>query len=245
MLPGENSIEASGRLTRGKFGPVFAGPVKIAGAGLRPLTRWAAGDRDVSGQASVGDFSFMANASIGDGELNLADATGELSGTKFNGDLRVHGGERPLIELNLDSDRLDLREVMGEGSLWQFWMPAAAASGASAADKSLFAELPDNDMRVTLRVGELLLPNIPPGKLDARFALQGGTLDVRATRFCRIERAGVERQGPHRAVCATSPRAASISACKPPMPTACASSPTCSACPKASAGRCICRRSRR
>ena len=183
VLPGKNSLEASGRLSRGKFGPVFAGPVKIAGAGLRPLTRWAAGDRDVSGQASVGDFSFVANASIGDGELNLADAAGELSGTKFNGNLRVHGGERPLIELNLDSDHLDLREVMGEGSLWQFWRPAAAASGTSAADKSVFAELPDNDLRVTLRVGELLLPNIPPGKLDARFALQGGMLDVQQLDF--------------------------------------------------------------
>ncbi|MGA7455960.1 MAG: AsmA-like C-terminal region-containing protein, partial [Methyloceanibacter sp.] len=182
VLPGKNSIETSGRLTRGEFGPVFAGPVKVEGSGLRSLTRWAAGDRDMSGQASIGDFVFTANASIGDGELNLADATGELSGTKFRGNLRLHGGERPLIELNLDSDRLDLREVMAEGSLWQFWTPASA-SQADAADKSPFAELPDNDLRVTLRVGELLLPNIPPGKLDARFALQSGTLDVEQLDF--------------------------------------------------------------
>ena len=47
----------------------------------------------------------------------------------------------------------------------------------------MFAELPDNDLRVTLRVGELLLPNIPPGKLDARFALQGGMLDVQQLDF--------------------------------------------------------------
>ena len=33
VLPGENRIEASGRLTRGEFGPVFAGPVKLEGAG--------------------------------------------------------------------------------------------------------------------------------------------------------------------------------------------------------------------
>ena len=183
VLPGKNSIETSGRLTRGEFGPVFAGPVKVEGSGLRPLTRWAAGDRDMSGQASIGDFTFTANASIGDGELNLADATGELSGTKFRGNLRLHGGERPLIEVNLDSDRLDLRELMGEGSLRQFWTPASASSEAGAADKSLFAELPDNDLRVTLRVGELLLPNIPPGKLDARFALQSGTLDVEQLDF--------------------------------------------------------------
>ena len=183
VLPGKNSIEASGRLTRGAFGPVFAGPLKVEGSGLRPLTRWAASDRDMSGQASIGDFTFTANASIGDGELNLADATGELSGTKFHGGLRLHGGERPLIELNLDSDRLDLREVMGEGSLWEFWATSSGNSEAGATDKSLLADLPDNDMRVTLRVGELLLPNVPPGKLDARFALQRGTLDVEMLDF--------------------------------------------------------------
>jgi hypothetical protein len=38
-------------------------------------------------------------------------------------------------------------------------------------------------MRVTLRVGELLLPNIPAGKLDARFGFQSDTLDVEQLDF--------------------------------------------------------------
>jgi hypothetical protein len=38
-------------------------------------------------------------------------------------------------------------------------------------------------VRVTLRVGELLLPNIPAGKLDARFSLINGTLDVEQLDF--------------------------------------------------------------
>jgi hypothetical protein len=195
VLPGNNRLEASGRLTRGKFGPVFAGPVKVEGSGLKPLTRWAAGDRDMSGQASIGDFNFMANASIGDGELNLADATGELSGTKFRGGFRLHGGERPLIELTLDSDRLDLREVIGEGSLWQSWLPSSRKDEAASAGQSIFTQLPDDDMRVTLRVGELLLPNIPSGKLDARFALQGGTLDVEKLDFAAASALALNGKG--------------------------------------------------
>jgi len=195
VLPGKNRIEASGRLTRGEFGPVFAGPVKIEGSGLRPLTRWAAGDRDMSGQASIGDFTVMANASIGDGELNLADASGELSGNKFRGGLRLHGGERPLIELTLDSDRLDLREMIGDGSLWQSWLSSSGKDGAAGADQSLFAQLPDDDMRVTLRVGELLLPNIPPGKLDARFALQRDTLDVEKLDFAAANALALNGKG--------------------------------------------------
>lgn len=178
VLPGDNRIEASGRLSRGEFGPVFAGPLKFEGAALRPLTRWAVGDRDMSGQASPGDFSFTANAMIGDGALTLADASGEVSGTRFGGALRLQGGERRLIELNLDSDRLDLREVLGEGPLWRAWLPSLGGAKAAPAEQNFLTELRGDDMRVTLRVGELLLPNIPPGSLDASFALQGDTLDI-------------------------------------------------------------------
>jgi hypothetical protein len=178
VLPGDNRIDASGRLSRGEFGPVFSGPIKVEGSGLRPLTRWAVGDRDMSGQASPGDFSFMADATIGDGALTLADASGDLSGTRFNGVLRLQGGDRRLIELTLDSDRLDLREVLGEGPLWRSWLPSSAPPAEAAVDQGLLSGFRDDDMRVTLRVGELLLPNIPAGKLDARFALQSDTLEI-------------------------------------------------------------------
>ena len=70
-LPGENRLEVSGRLTGGEGGPVFAGPVKLEGSKLRTLLRWVAGDRDMSGQASVGAFSLSANATLGHGDLKL------------------------------------------------------------------------------------------------------------------------------------------------------------------------------
>ncbi len=218
-LPGDNRIEASGKLTHGDFGPVFAGPVTVAGSQLRPLTRWAAGDRGVSGQASPGDFSFGANVFVGDGTLKLADASGDLSGTKFRGGLSLKGGERRLIEINLDSDRLDLRELIGEGPIWRSWLPASqtetpaptgadtpASSGTDAAGatgseeaaamgQDLFKRLRGDDMRATLRVGELLLPGIPAGKLDARFSLQGGTLDVQQLDFAAADALALTGKG--------------------------------------------------
>jgi uncharacterized protein involved in outer membrane biogenesis len=218
-LPGENRIETSGSLKRGDFGPVFAGPIKVEGSQLRPLTRWAAGDRGVSGQASAGDFSVMANAVVGDGALKLADASGELSGTKFRGALSLSGGERRLVEITLDSDRLDLRELIGEGPIWRSWLPAsqtetAAPAGAdkagsagtdnagttgteeaAAMGQDLFKRLRGDDMRVTLRVGELLLPDIPAGKLDARFQLQGGTLDLQQLDFAAADALALTGKG--------------------------------------------------
>ena len=184
-LPGSNRIEASGRLAEGERGPVFEGPVTLDGSKLKTLVRWAAGARDMSGQATVGAFTFSAKTVIGGGDLKLEDASGELSGTKFSGALHYRGGEHRVVDLNLDSDRLDLREVLGESAAWQSWLPdpAAAQGTAPASDQSLLGALRDDEVHATLRVGELLLPNIPPGRLDARFSLAKDNLDVERLDF--------------------------------------------------------------
>ncbi|HEU4476064.1 MAG TPA: AsmA-like C-terminal region-containing protein, partial [Methyloceanibacter sp.] len=52
-----------------------------------------------------------------------------------------------------------------------------------------------DDMRVTLRVGELLLPNIPPGKLDARFALQQDALEVDRLDFAAADALSLNGKG--------------------------------------------------
>jgi uncharacterized protein involved in outer membrane biogenesis len=186
-LPGDSRIEVSGQLAQGAIGPVFTGPIKLEGTGLRALTRWAAGDRDMSGQASVGDFAVQANATIGDGELKLADALGEVSDTTFRGALGYRGGDRSLIDLTLDSDRLDLREMMGEGPVWRSWPASETEPASTDAAPSLLAQFRGHDARVTLNVGELLLPNIPAGRLDARFALVADTLDVERLEFAATD----------------------------------------------------------
>src|SRR6476660_1800568 len=185
-LPGENRIAASGRLTRGEGGPVFEGPIKLEGSKLKTLARWSAGDREMSGQATVGAFTLSAKTTLGAGNLMLDDASGELSGTKFSGTLHYRGGERRVVDLTLDSDRLDLREVMGESAAWRNWLPDSDAKQpdfSPVSEQSLLAALRDDEVHATLRVGELLLPNIPAGRLDAKFSLAKDTLDVERLDF--------------------------------------------------------------
>jgi uncharacterized protein involved in outer membrane biogenesis len=179
-LPGETKIETSGLLTRGEKGPLYAGPIKLEGSKLRTLARWASGDRDISAQTSVGAFTLAADTTLGGGDLKLENASGVLSDTKFTGSFSYRGGDKPAIDVALDSDRLDLKEVMGEDVAWRSWLPARdKTQGTPAAgEPSPLASLRKENIHVALHVGELLLPSIAPGKLAANFSLADDTLDV-------------------------------------------------------------------
>ncbi len=187
-LPGDNRLAVSGKLSHGEFGPVFTGPIKLKGEGLKTLTRWAAGDRELTGQTSTGAFALAADATVGDGAIKLADVQGELSGTRFGGSLLYQGGERNLIELKLDSDRLDLREMMGEGPIWRAWLPGTGARPAQEGTApNVLTQFRNDDVRVTVEVNELLLPNVPPGRLDARFTLVDDVLNVQKLDFAAAD----------------------------------------------------------
>ena len=99
--------------------------------------RWAAGDRGITGQAFVGDFSLAADAKIGDGEVRLANAKGAVSGTAFGGSFLHQAGDTNRIDIDLTSDRLDLREVLGDEPIWSAWLSADATPPSdSAADET-------------------------------------------------------------------------------------------------------------
>jgi hypothetical protein len=54
---------------------------------------------------------------------------------------------------------------------------------APASDQSLLGALRNDEVHATMRVGELMLPNIPPGRLDAKFSLAKDNLEVERLDF--------------------------------------------------------------
>src|SRR5262249_57908484 len=89
-----------------------------------------------------------------------------------------------------DGDGVARRDGTGDGPIWRSGMPEAstpavapAPQAAPTEEQNLLSQFRDDDVRVTLRVDELLVPNIPAGKLGARFSLINGTLDVEQLNF--------------------------------------------------------------
>ncbi|ODA68993.1 putative assembly protein [Methyloligella halotolerans] len=200
-LPGETKIAASGTIATRDSRPVFSGKLNLEGKRLATLTRWAAGDRGLAGQTSAGDFSLKADAELSPDTVDLSGIEGAVSGTAFGGALRYEAGDDPMLHLALESERLDLREVMGEGGIGRLWSKKSdtakpgieqAEGETTGGEKPAKAEtgpfpalggLTDASVHLALDVHELLLPDLPGGALNARLDYAGDRLDIRSLEF--------------------------------------------------------------
>lgn len=194
-LPGDTEFSASGTIEKRDLQPVFAGKLSLDGERLATLTRWVAGDRELAGQTTTGNFSLHADAELSPESVALSDIDGSISGTEFGGILRYRAGDEPALDLALQSERLDLREVMGEGGLSRLWSgspPAkeqaaegetpAAGEGEEEA-KTILSAFEDATVHIALNVDELLLPELPAGAIDARLDYAGDRLEIRSLEF--------------------------------------------------------------
>ncbi|MFD0987720.1 AsmA family protein [Methyloligella solikamskensis] len=190
-LPGDTEFSASGTIEERDLQPVFAGELSLKGKRLATLTRWAAGDRDLAGQTTTGNFSLKADAELSPESIALSDINGSISGTEFGGVLRYRAGDEPELDLALESERLDLREVMGEGGIARLWSgkPEQSSEGEGKPEEaetglwSAFNGLQDATVHIALNVDELMLPELPAGAIDARLDYADDRLNIRSLQF--------------------------------------------------------------
>ncbi|MEG6509141.1 AsmA family protein [Methyloligella sp. 2.7D] len=181
-LPGESRIEAQGVIARAEGASSFTGKMKLSGKKLATVTRWAIGERGFAGPVASEGFSVAADAQIAADDIQLSAIKGEVSGTGFGGALRFHSGDKRVLYLTLDSNRLDLRDVMGEGGVWQVLSGGGAkkqgATPAKNAGPFSLAAFRNDEAHISLQVGELLMPDTPGGALEANFNYAGDRLDI-------------------------------------------------------------------
>lgn len=200
-LPGDTDFSASGTIEKRDLQPVFSGELDLDGKRLATLTRWAAGDRGLAGQTTTGNFSLQADAELSPESVALSDIDGSISGTHFGGMLRYRGSDEPALDLALKSERLDLREVVGEGGLARLWTgkpppeeqveedPQQADADAKSEpkpedeSKTLLSAFGDATVHIALNVDELLLPEMPAGRIDARLDYADDRLAIRNLEF--------------------------------------------------------------
>jgi uncharacterized protein involved in outer membrane biogenesis len=163
QLPGATTVDVTGLLTETEGSHRFSGPVRLSGASLGKLLKWAMPDLALDGPAGSGFYMIGADADLASDRLALDNLMLEIDRSRVAGSIRFAGGERNVLTLALDGDRLDLSEVVTEApdlpALLAGWAPDAPAAGAATSEKSLLAVaarlVATADAEIALRIGDL------------------------------------------------------------------------------------------
>lgn len=111
-LPGGSRLDLAGELKHGREGkPSFSGDLFIGGTSLARLKAWAEKSGTRVDIASDGPFSLSGKLDLDEARFSLADASGEISGRAFSGDLAVAQGTRNRIDLTLQAADLDTQQI--------------------------------------------------------------------------------------------------------------------------------------
>lgn len=181
-LPGQSRIELSGELGRdGRAG--FSGPVRIHGKSLPRLAAWVVPGLQLSASTGERPFVIEGEAKLSDDGLIADGLRAEIAGTTLTSRVQYNSTEPRSLEIGLDSDRLDLRDVLDLPdtlTALRGWLaPTGGSSGASASEGSgLMAQFAGVDTRIDARIGQLLAGGGEMQDVVADIHKQAGHLDV-------------------------------------------------------------------
>ncbi|WP_295555501.1 AsmA family protein [uncultured Hyphomicrobium sp.] len=204
-LPGGVQFELDGILTPTGKVPHLDGTLFVSGKSLVRFLTWGLGAPNVGHARSDGPFSLDGKFALGDGTLALTDATVDVSGTPLEGDLRLSLGERRQLVVAIDGQRIDVAQF-GSGLVdlanlrrllfgtdappdTQTAQPASAAPPVQGFDPAA------GDLKLDLKVAELVDGDRLLKDVDADIRLEQGRLSIPRLRFATPEGLYVEAEG--------------------------------------------------
>ena len=196
-LPGGARLDVSGDVKDDAGKVSFAGTGFVHGSNLARLLAWAAKSGAAIDIKADGPFSAEGRLLVSDTRVELTEATAELGGRPFSGEVKVssEGGHRVAVTLQgarLDSSELfpgtanelsaDIRRIFG-------FAAAETVNGENAAGVGDQSKGSDIDLR--LLAGELKHGSATYRDVDAKIGLEGGEIRVPFARFTTAGGLGV------------------------------------------------------
>lgn len=203
-LPGGVRLDLDGILTPAEKVPYLDGTLFVSGKSLMRFLAWGLGTQIAARERGDGPFSLDGHFALGDGTLALTDATADFSGTPLEGNLRLDLGERRRLAVSIEGPRIDvaqfgsglvdlanLRRILFGGDA-----PAGESGDTQAAPSPSAAFDPaGGDLRLDLKVAELIDGDRHLKDVDADIRLERGRLSIPRLRFATPEGLSVETEG--------------------------------------------------
>ncbi len=188
-LPGGTRLDLSGDLKDENGKVSFAGSGFVRGSNLARLLTWAGKSGAQLDVNSDGPFSAEGRVLVNDARFELTEASAEIGGRPFSGDVVVSGNGRRRVAVTLEAARLDSRQLFPAMAL-QLEQKLRAALGLSSvtppSDPNTPAEKPaaeTGDISVRVLAGELMHGTQVFRNVDATVGLDGGNIRIPSARF--------------------------------------------------------------
>jgi uncharacterized protein involved in outer membrane biogenesis len=194
-LPGGSRLDLTGDLKDDSGKLRFAGTGFVHGTNLSRLLGWAAKSGTALDVKADGAFSAEGRVLVDDTRFELTEASADLGGRPFSGDVVVSGDERRKVAVTIEGARLDsselfpamsasleenLRRAFGFGSGPAKPDPAASPAASGAAPNSAQVV---RDVSVRVLAGELKHGNQIFRNVDATVGLDGGNIRIPSAKF--------------------------------------------------------------
>ena len=182
-LPGDNRISLNGNLSRNESGSSFKGPVSVDGKALSRLLRWAGVETDASVVTQQGDFSLQGDVNIQPKKFQLNEASGNLFGSVFEGNLDYSSDTDSKLAVNLKSERLDLARLLGSKAtapaLLSLWSDSGDHVSPSSDSESKVSLLGGVRTDADVKIGSVTLSGLGETAVDMKVSFDRSTLDIK------------------------------------------------------------------
>lgn len=190
-LPGGSRLDVSGDLKDGDGKISFAGAGYVQGNNFARLLDWAAKSGANLDVKADGPFSAEGQVQITDDRLELKDATAEIGGKSFSGDVVVSGDSRRRVAVTLEAASIDTTQLFPataralDESLRRALGIAIAAPVTPEATGNTSGSAPgrDGDMSVRVLAGELKHLDKTFRDVDATVRMDGGKIHIPSAKF--------------------------------------------------------------
>ena len=198
QLPGRNRLKLSGSIVKNKNKLTFNGPVSIKGISLGALSHWAFIDKKSKTVFQSNPYFLAGNVNFSPGRFEIKQLKGDLNGSGIKGSFIYDFQKRKKFIIELDSDNVDLRDVVAPNATLRSLI-AGLNNGKDSKDvkialdqlknnqkqdtnivESFVNEFSEIDGRINIRIGRIRLPKISASDVFARGRVLNGRLELRS-----------------------------------------------------------------
>lgn len=181
-LPGKNTLILSGNLTPHDKALGFSGPLKLKGGNLSRLMKWLDLGKNKPTGRGLKPYTIQAKAELAPANFSLRQVQGDFGGNAIRGSFNYSFADTNAISLSVDSDKLNLKEILGHtGSLQTFkeWMEGRKQEKGKQDNKSSDPATASLSANINLRIGQVILQDFEARNVLVNAIFKDGDIAVR------------------------------------------------------------------